>query len=134
MSKSNGVENDTLTYWLTADAVTIPRPTSWYVALFITDASEDGSGTEVTLSEDASYARKASTFNAPVDGVTANAADVAFDAVVLVSSAYNIVGFAVFDALTAGNMLYYGNFASSKNITGGEELTFSAGDLIISED
>lgn len=125
MSLSNTFETNTLTWMLTADAVT--RPTAWYLAAFTTDPAEDASGTEVSTSGTA-YARKSVTFT--VTGDTAsNSAAVEFDTAT--ASWGTVTHIAVFDASTSGNMIAYGALDTSKAIATGDVLRVDAGALDI---
>lgn len=136
MSKSNVIEDDTLKYWLTADALTTTRPTTWFLALFKDDPGEDGSGNEVSTGDDSAYARQAITFSTPAvdSGLTSNNADITFPVVVLVGGSYTMSDFAIYTAVTGGTMLYYGTFGVPKTINGGETITFAAGGITVTED
>lgn len=128
MSFSNTHENKVLTWTFTADAVT--RPTAWYLALFTTDPAEDASGTEVSTSGTA-YARQTVAFT--VTGNTAtNSAAVEFPTAT--ASYGTVTHVAVFDAVTAGNMIAYAALSSSKSIDTGDVLRVNASDLDITLD
>lgn len=128
MSFSNTHENKVLTWTFTADAVT--RPTAWYLALFTTDPAEDASGTEVSTSGTA-YARQTVAFT--VTGNTAtNSAAVEFPTAT--ASYGTVTHVAVFDAVTAGNMIAYAALSSSKSIDTGDVLRVPAGDLDVTLD
>lgn len=100
-----------------------------YLALFTATPSDIGGGTEVTGT---GYARQSVTFAAPVSGAMATSADVVFP---VAGSAWGtITHHAIFDALTGGNMIYYGPLAAAKVIAGGEQLKFLAGALTITLD
>lgn len=128
MSFSNTHENKVLTWTFTADAVT--RPTAWYLALFTTDPAEDASGTEVS-STGTAYARQTVAFT--VTGNTAtNSAAVEFPTAT--ASYGTVTHVAVFDAVTAGNMIAYAALSSSKSIDTGDVLRVPAGDLDVTLD
>lgn len=128
MSFSNTHENKVLTWTFTADAVT--RPTAWYLALFTTDPAEDASGTEVSTSGTA-YARQAVAFT--VTGNTAtNSAAVEFPTAT--ASYGTVTHVAVFDAVTAGNMIAYAALSSSKSIDTGDVLRVPANELDVTLD
>lgn len=128
MSFSNTHENKVLTWTFTADAVT--RPTAWYLALFTTDPAEDASGTEVSTSGTA-YARQTVAFT--VTGNTAtNSAAVEFPTAT--ASYGTVTHVAVFDAVTAGNMIAYAALSSSKSIDTGDVLRVPANDLDVTLD
>lgn len=106
---------------------TYTSPTTVYLALFTSDPGEAGTGTEVS---GGSYARQATAFDAPTDGVTQNTSDETFPTAT--ASWGTITHVAVFDALTAGNMLFYGALSASKAIASGDQFVVKAGDLEIS--
>lgn len=83
---------------------TYTPPSDLYVALFTTETDEDGGGTEVT---GGSYARAIITFTSAIeDGWFENNSVSITD-----MPATTVVGIAIMDALTAGNMLYFANFS-----------------------
>lgn len=103
------------------NAQTATRPSARYLALFSAAPSDAGGGTEVTGS---GYARQAITFGAASGGQVANTSTHTFTA-----SGGNwgtITHFAVFDALTTGNMLFYGAATTPRTINDGESLTVAA--------
>lgn len=136
MSKSAILDIETLKYWLTNTAMTVSRPTTWYVGFY---TSGDVEVDDVV--NDTAYARQSITFADPsldaADDITkalSNSA-VTFSAVVLGSGgAYSLKGCTIYDALTGGNELYSGVFSVNKSIIGGEVLSFAAGDIIATED
>lgn len=127
MSKTDFLEDSMLNHILRNTPYT-PAATI-YVGLFTATPGEASGGTEVTGNN---YARKAVTFGAPSAGTIANNADVVFDQA---SGAWGTISyFALFDAITAGNMLYYGALTSSKTINSGDQLKFASGGITITED
>lgn len=110
------------------------KPTALYVALFTAAPSDAGGGTEVT---GGSYAR---VNLAPLDanwtapdgtgGLTDNAAAITFPA----PSANwgSITHFAIFDAASAGNMLFWGALTTPKTVNNGDPApSFPIGSLDI---
>lgn len=91
-----------------------------YLALFTTATTDAGGGTEVT---GGSYARQAVTFSAPSGGATENSAAVTFTNM----PAVTVTHAAIYDALTAGNMLFHGALSASQVVTGGASLVFAIG-------
>jgi hypothetical protein len=127
MSKTDFLEDSMLNHILRNTPYT-PAATV-YVGLFTATPGEAGGGTEVTGNN---YARKAVTFGAPSAGTITNNADVVFDQA---SGSWGTISyFALFDALTNGNMLYYGALTSSKTINSGDQLKFASGGITITED
>ena len=121
---SNYLENALVDYVLRNTGT--PTSANVYLALFTTDPGEDASGTEVSGN---GYARQATAFDAPANGVTQNTALESFTA-----SGGNfgtVTHFAIFDALTVGNMLYYGVMTASKVINDGDTLEFAAGAVVV---
>lgn len=127
MSMSNYLENKLLDH--TLRNVSYTPPTAVYLALFTSDPGEDKTGTEVS---GGAYARKAVTFNAATNGSVTNSADILFD--IATANWGTVSHVAVFDALTAGNMLYYGALTTAKTINSSDQLKIVAGDLSISLD
>lgn len=110
----------------TLRATTYTAPTTVYVALFLSDPGEDASGTEVSGN---GYARQSATFAAPSNGAAATNADVQFPQAT--GTQGTITHFAIFDALTSGNMLYYGALAASKTIEIGDVFKIASGGLTV---
>ena len=110
------------------------RATAWtapatvYLALHTADPTVAGTGTEVT---GGSYARQSVAFDALALGVTANTALITFP-----TSTANwgtVTHWAIRDALTGGNMLYFGALTAQKVMTSGDIFTVPAGnfDLVL---
>ena len=100
-----------------------------YVALFTTLPGEDATGgVEVS---GGSYARQVGTFDAPAAGSMASAADVVFPQAT--ANWATIVGFGLYDAATNGNLLYFNNLTTSKQIDSGDQFRFPAGNVQVSE-
>jgi len=96
-----------------------------YLALFDADPGDDGSAaTEVS---GGSYARKATSFGAPANGVISNDAKVTFATATADWGA--VGGWAIYDAIAAGNMLFHGALETSKYVSNGQTAEFQIGDL-----
>ena len=121
---SNYLENALINVTLRATAYT--APTTVYVALFTTDPTDAGSGTEVT---GGSYARTAVTFGAPSNGVSTNSADVTFSTCTASWGTVSHIG--IYDALTTGNLLYHTPLDTSKTIDTGDIFKISSGNLSV---
>ena len=95
-----------------------------YIALFTGNPNTGGS--EVS---GGSYVRKAITFIAPTLGVTNNALVINFP----VSTGIwgNISYFGVMDALTVGNLLYFGELSTHRNLILGDSVSVPVGNIII---
>lgn len=110
----------------TLRATTYTAPTTVYVGLFTTDPTDAGSGTEVSGN---AYARQAATFAAPSNGAASTNADVQFPQAT--GNWGTITHFAIFDALTTGNMMYHGALTSSKTIETGDVFKIASGSLTV---
>lgn len=127
MSKTNFLENELLDHVLRNSAYT--PPATVYLALFTAAPGETGGGTEVS---GGSYARQSCAFDVAASGATQNTSEVAFP--VATGNWGTITHFAVFDASSGGNMLYYGALAASKTINTDDQFKFAAGAVDITED
>ena len=121
MSFSNNAENLLLNWVLTNGAVT--RPTAWYVALFTTDPTDADTGTEVS---GGSYARTAVTFSVTGNAAT-NTGGVEFPAATANWGTVSHIG--VYDASTAGNLIFHSPLTVAKAITDGDVFRIPTGDL-----
>jgi len=126
LQKSNYLENAVVNHVLRNTPLT--SPTTVYLALFTSDPGEAGSGTEVS---GGSYARQSVAFAAPSDGVVTNSGLVTFPAAT--AGWGTVTHVAIFDALTSGNMLYYGPMSVSKLVSIGDVVTVAVGQLSVTE-
>jgi len=111
----------------------IVAPTTLFVALFTVQPTDVSAGTEVS---GGSYARlgianNATNFSAAASRSKTNAVDFAFPA----ASANwgTVVGYAIFDASTGGNMLYRGTLTGPATINTGDVLSIRAGTMTFTE-
>ena len=111
--------------WLMTSG-TATRPTAWYVALFTAAPSDSGGGTEVSTG---GYSRQSVTFDAASSpgGTTSNSGAVSFTASGADYGTVTHIG--IFDASTAGNLLWHGALTASKTVADGDTLEFSAGNI-----
>lgn len=121
---SNYLENALINGTLRATSYT--APSTVYVALFTSDPTDAGSGTECS---GASYARQSATFAAPSNGASSTSADVQFPQAG--GSWGTITHFGIFDASSAGNLLYHGALTVSKTIDTGDVFKIAAGSLTV---
>jgi hypothetical protein len=84
-------------------------PATVYVGLYTAAPTDAGGGTEVSGN---AYARKAVTMGADTNGVGSNSAQVLFDAATP-SGWGNIVAVGIFDASSAGNLLFWSTISST---------------------
>jgi len=129
-SKSDYAEKLTLNWLLRTGSAPNTQPAAIYVALFTATPSDTGGGTEVT---GGSYARQAATFAAAstTSGVTTSATSAALNWTNMPTAVVTSVG--VYDAVTGGNLLYYGNLSASKSLTSGDNFTINSGNLTVQE-
>lgn len=121
---SNYLENALINATLRNTSYT--SPSTIYVALFTSDPTDAGSGTEVS---GGSYARTAVTFAAPSNGVSLSNADCTFPQC---TSTWGTVGWiGLMDALTSGNLLYHTPLDSAKTIETGDIFKISSGNLSV---
>jgi hypothetical protein len=132
-SKSNSLENLVLTWALTASAAT--RPSAWYVGLY-TDASglvNDQPTTEATTGVCPGYARQQVT-SWTISGTNPTQAQNNQAVTFTATGAWSTVNyFGVFDALTAGNLLYWGSIPA-KTLANTDQLQFGINQITITED
>jgi|688.fasta_scaffold1538999_2 hypothetical protein len=121
---SNYLENALINATLRNTAYS--SPATVYVGLFTSDPTDAGSGTEVS---GGSYARKSMAFNSPSNGASTNSAAVEFDQAT--GNWGTITHFAIFDALTTGNMLYHGALTTSKTIETGDVFKFASASVTV---
>lgn len=123
MAALSDYAEDLLLDWaMTNGAAT--RPTAWYVALYTAAPSDSGGGTEVSTG---GYARQSVTFSAASGGTTSNSGTVSFTA--SGASWGTITHIGIFDAVSAGNLLWHGALTASKTIADGDTLQFDAGNI-----
>jgi hypothetical protein len=127
-SKCDYLEDKVLGH--TLNASTFTSPTAVFSALFTAIPSDASGGTEVT---DSAYTRITTGFctaGATTTGQCVNTAAVTFTTCV---TAYTVVGWGLFDAATAGNMLYWAT-VTTLAIGAGDQATFAIGGITITED
>ncbi len=110
-------------------------PAAVYMALCTAVPTDASTGTTITEANYTGYARKqvaASDLNAAAAGTTTNAAVITFAACTAGSS--TIIGIALVDALTLGNVLVWGTTTSKVIDTTSTPPTVPIGNLSVSED
>lgn len=121
---SDYLENELLDHVLSASAYT--SPTNVYVGLFTSDPTDAGTGTEVS---GGSYAREQASFAAASGGSASTNADITFTTATANWGTITHVG--IYDASTAGNLLFHGAVTTSKTIESGDTFQISSGNLTI---
>lgn len=125
-------ENELLEHITGKSAYT--KPTNTYLGLFLVAPDDDGDGgTEVSAS--GAYARQQISWGTAVDGAISNNAAIRFPASGNASANWGtILAVGIFDALTAGNLLWYGTLASSVTINSGDSWTLTTGAVTLALD
>jgi len=131
-SKSDFLELELLDHVLGNAAYSAPATV--YIALYTVAPTDAGGGTEVT---GGSYVRKSVTNNdtnwpAAAAGAKANGTEIAF--VEATASWGTVVAFGIFDAESAGNLLYWADLTTEKTIDSGDTAKFAVGDIDVTED
>lgn len=109
---------------------TFSKPSGRYVALFTAAPSDSGGGTEVS---GGSYARQSVTLT--ISGTTTSATNSSVITFPDATSTWGtITHFAIFDAVTSGNMLTWGALASSRSISTDDSMIIRAGSLTVTLD
>jgi hypothetical protein len=131
-SKSNALENSVLNHVL--GGPDYARPATVFLALYTTAPSDSGGGVEVSAADYArlSITNNATNFPAASGGAKSNGVDLVFAEA---TNAWGLViAWALFDAVSSGNMLYWGDFTQTQTIGVGAAAKVKAGDLDFSED
>ena len=100
-------------------------PSTFYLALYTATPNAGGGGTELSGN---GYARQTVAFTTTAQ-TSSNTAAVEYPTATASWGTITSVG--VFDALTSGNLLAFGNLTASKTIGTGDVLRIPAGDLDI---
>jgi hypothetical protein len=129
-SKNDYLENKILDHVLRNTLYT--QPATVYSALFTVIPSDSTAGTEVTNAT-SGYTRVATTFctaGLTVAGQSTNTGAVTYTTA---AAAYTVVGWALMDAITAGNALYWAT-VTTLAIAINDQATFAIGGIVITED
>lgn len=102
-------------------------PAGAYLALFTTDPTINATGTEVV---GGSYARQSISWGTEANGRIPSNAITSFTNM----PATTVTHWAVYDASTSGNMLYYGSFEVPIVRTAGQTLAIASGNVAVSEE
>ena len=103
-------------------------PSAVYLSLHTANPADDAGGAEVSTSGSA-YVRKAIAFSAASSGSASNSGAVEFDAAT--SSWGTITHIGIWDASSAGNLLFYGALDASKAIATGDIFKVNASGVTI---
>ena len=133
-SKSDFLETTFLNQWL-GGAVTVV-PTIVYVALFTATPTDSGGGSEVGLTG-TGYTRAVMTNNVtnwPTATGNSKSNGAAINFGPALTDWGTITGFAIFDAATAGNMLWWAALTTAKAVGVGDSASFPASSILVTED
>lgn len=117
---------------------TFTQPTTLYLALFSVAPTVSSTGTEATGSGYARVAITCNTTNWPaISGSTTTlTSGAAFNFAAATgnwSSSANQVDAGIWDALTVGNLLYWGDLTTAKPVLNGDTPSFASGAVTIQE-
>jgi hypothetical protein len=126
--KTDYLENRLLDHIFNGVASTAPANT--YLALFTAAPTDAGGGTEVSGN---AYARQAISFGNASGGQVSNDAVLNFPAATPAGWG-TIVAVAIFDAVTAGNMLYWALLSPNQTIGINGILSFPVGQIVVTDD
>ena len=105
-------------------------PTALYVALYTIAPTAVGGGNEVSGS---GYARMPVSYAPATQGLETSTHNVALINFPVPTAAWGtLVAYAVFDALTAGHMLFFGELGIPKSVSMNDEVTILANGLMLS--
>ncbi len=105
--------------------VTYTPPAARCVALYTSNPTDADTGTEVS---GGGYARQSVTFAAPAGGAVQNTADIVFPTATAAWGTITHVG--IRDAVTGGNLLFYGSLSTPKTIGVGDTFKLPVGQLV----
>ncbi len=126
-AKTDFLENELLDHVLNNAAYVAPA--TIYVGLFTVMPADDGTGgTEVS---GGSYARESVSFTVAAAGAVSNNGAVTFTQATALWG--TVLGMGLFDAISGGQLLYYGTLAASKTVDNGDTISFANAALNVSE-
>jgi hypothetical protein len=136
MSKSDYLENEILDHIL--GAATWTAPATIHVALFTAAPSDSGGGTEVSTGVWTNYSRSAVTNNATnwpaaSGGSKSNGTAISFGTAAITGTAPVVTHFALMDASSAGNILYWGALTDAQTINNTNPVSFPISSITITE-
>jgi len=125
-SLSTDLHNKLIDHILKITSYTVP--TNIYVALYSVAPTIAGGGTELT---GGGYARKVhNSWDAAASGASENTGALTF--AIATGDWSEAVAFGLFDAITGGNFLGWGDLTTSRTVLDGDTAEFAAGELDVS--
>lgn len=131
-SKSDYLENEILDHVL--GGADYSRPGTVYIALYTVAPTDAGGGTEVSGGDYARVAVTNNTTNWPAASSGSKSNGTAFTFTQATADWGTVVAFGILDALTSGNLLYWGDLTASKSVESGDTAEFAASGITITED
>ena len=122
---SDYAENLAITWLLSADSAT--RPTAWFASLHTAAPGDTGTAEISTASN---YTRQTIVTASAGTGTRTNTASIVFGSATT-SSWGAVSGVGIWDATTAGNLLFAGTLATARTIGIGDTLTIASGALSV---
>lgn len=114
------------------NATNITAPANIYMALFTVMPGEDGTGgTEVS---GGGYARQAMSFGAPSGSPRQCATDALIDFGTPSANYGTLVGWGIYDASTAGNLIFKDAFTPNITVNSGQPFSIASGALTMQID
>lgn len=101
-------------------------PSTVYLALYTSDPTDAGTGTEVS---GGAYERQVITFGAPNDGMSSNDSEILFP--IATANWGTITHIGLLDAKTGGNLLFHGEITTPKTISTNDQLKINIGDISV---
>tara|TARA_R110002051_G_scaffold315561_1_gene394042 strand:+ start:118 stop:522 length:405 start_codon:yes stop_codon:yes gene_type:complete len=127
------LETRVLDFWLNGNGLSSTSPGTLYVALHTANPGEAGSANEASGS---GYARQVITFGSAATD-TAGATSISNDSEPVFGAFTGPLTFthvSITDAVTGGNVLFYGDLSSSKTVANTDSLRFTAGNVSVTLD
>jgi hypothetical protein len=121
---SNFLENKFLD--ITLNSATAYNVTTPYLALFSTDPTDAGSGTECSWT---GYARQSMSFGAASSGTASTDAAITFPAVA--GSDVTITHIGIYDASSSGNLLYHTPLDASKTLSADDVMSVASAGISV---
>lgn len=110
------------------------KPTT-FVALYTAAPSDAGGGTEVSGSAYARVTTAASDWTSAAQGNPSSISNATVLTFPTPTGSWGVVThFALLDAVTVGNMLWWGSLTTSQTVSNGNVVSFAVGALVLTED
>ena len=106
--------------------ITYTPPVGLWLGLFTTATDSSGGGTEVS---GGAYVRRSIVLSPPAGGTTRNSTDVFFPTATAPWNSLTYLG--IFDAVSSGNMLFYGKFNNPSFINTGNTFAVEKDSILL---